>query len=692
MSKLVDKERLAKLAAALDARAKAAVKAEEERALAAEQAIDAKADANAAAIAAINNEETGLLKQAKDHAQGLVDGEKERAEEQEGLLADRIANLEGIVGSEAEGAFGEVKEAVAENAAAIAKLNGGADEEGSVAKAVADAVKVEEDRAREVEEDHEGRIAANEAFVAAQPAVDKAQDDRLSLLEEMMGLGGAEGDKTAIEELQESIEAAQDAADAAQADVDAVEQRLDAEGGLVDRIEANEANIARLDGAVDVEGSVKKQIADAIAGVKSEVTDGLADRVEVLEGEMDSAEGRLDVVEGKLVGLEEVEGKDVTVQNAIDKAQADAEAKAAELDAALKQELQDEIDRDVQVVADELAKQKDAAQEGTLAHQIKVEKERMDAFMADADVQQGAVDTLKELQAYIDTHGEAAQKMVDDIAANKTAIETEAARAAKKEEDIEKALADAIAKEVEDRDAAIKVVTDAQAEINEDVEARVAANEAFVAAQPAVDAEQDRRLKALEDANAEGGAMAEAVQAAQDAADAAQEAAEAAQGAADAAQADVDAIEKRLDDEGGLVDRIEAAEAFVAAQPGVDEAQQEAIDDLVGRMEAMEAFEEAHDHSVMEKGIADNKAAIEKEVEDRNAAIEEALKAFSTTEEMKAVIGNVVNSLSLTIENDQVVLKLGGEDGVALTSVSLDMATDADIDAIIAGLDTPAGE
>ena len=94
----------------------------------------------------------------------------------------------------------------------------------------------------------------------------------------------------------------------------------------------------------------------------------------------------------------------------------------------------------------------------------------------------------------------------------------------------------------------------------------------------------------------------------------------------------------------------------------------------------------------MEKGIADNKAAIEIEVKVRDAAIEAALEVYSTTEEMKQVIGNVVNSLALTKENDKVVLKLGGVDGLALTSVSLDMATDVDIDAIIAGLDAPAGE
>jgi hypothetical protein len=59
---------------------------------------------------------------------------------------------------------------------------------------------------------------------------------------------------------------------------------------------------------------------------------------------------------------------------------------------------------------------------------------------------------------------------------------------------------------------------------------------------------------------------------------------------------------------------------------------------------------------------------------------------------MKQVIGNVVNSLALTIENDQVVLKLGGVDGIQLASVELDLVTDADIDAMIAGLDVPAGE
>ena len=53
---------------------------------------------------------------------------------------------------------------------------------------------------------------------------------------------------------------------------------------------------------------------------------------------------------------------------------------------------------------------------------------------------------------------------------------------------------------------------------------------------------------------------------------------------------------------------------------------------------------------------------------------------------MKVMLGNIVNSLALTMENNKMVLKLGGAEGVAVTEVSLDMATDDDIDAIIAGL------
>ena len=56
-------------------------------------------------------------------------------------------------------------------------------------------------------------------------------------------------------------------------------------------------------------------------------------------------------------------------------------------------------------------------------------KEDIDAFLASAEVGEAAVDTLKEIQIYITEDGAAADQMVKDIAANKTAIESEVARA-----------------------------------------------------------------------------------------------------------------------------------------------------------------------------------------------------------------------------------------------------------------------
>ena len=55
--------------------------------------------------------------------------------------------------------------------------------------------------------------------------------------------------------------------------------------------------------------------------------------------------------------------------------------------------------------------------EAELAAAISAEKARMDAFMLDADVQGQAVDTLKEIQAYITSDGAAAQEMLAAIEA-----------------------------------------------------------------------------------------------------------------------------------------------------------------------------------------------------------------------------------------------------------------------------------
>ena len=73
---------------------------------------------------------------------------------------------------------------------------------------------------------------------------------------------------------------------------------------------------------------------------------------------------------------------------------------------------------------------------------INTEKSRLDTFLNAAEVGDAAVDTLKEIQTYISTHGTAADEMVKNIAANKTAIEAEASTARAEE----KKNADAITK------------------------------------------------------------------------------------------------------------------------------------------------------------------------------------------------------------------------------------------------------
>ena len=166
--------------------------------------------------------------------------------------------------------------------------------------------------------------------------------------------------------------------------------------------------------------------------------------------------------------------------------------------------------------------------------------------------------------------------------------------------------------------------------------------------------------------------------------------------AAKVAQADYDAKVQELGNaDAALGNRIAVFEAGGAQDVAAKEvrlaAAEQAIVDL-------EAFEAGHSHDQMiadiaanTKAIADNRKACQdemaQEVLDRNQAIADALEAYSTTEEVKAILGNVVATLNLSMADNKVVLKLGGAEGIALSEVSLDLATDDDIDAIIAGLD-----
>lgn len=199
---------------------------------------------------------------------------------------------------------------------------------------------------------------------------------------------------------------AKDAAVAAQADVDALEVKVGdaadtaddatvygaiaaekaraiaAEEAVDEKAEANKAAISTLNGADTVEGSVAKKIKDAIANVNT-TTEGL--------------DGRIEALEGKVGSDSDVAAADGTLYARVAK-------NAADIDA---------------IEADYLK----AADKTELANAINTEKGRLDSFLAAADLKDGAIDTLKEIQDYITTHGAAADEMVKNIAANKTAID-----------------------------------------------------------------------------------------------------------------------------------------------------------------------------------------------------------------------------------------------------------------------------
>ena len=566
------KEAANQAAAKADAAAQAAT-TEANRADAAEKVIDAKVVENINAIAAINNADTGILAQAKEHAQGLVNGEKVLREQADTALDTRVKALENIVSGDSEVTLGEIIADIEENAEAIAKLNGGAEEEGSVAKAVADAVADEATLRDDADKALDARVRPLEVHVAAQPGVDAEQDRRLTALEDANKENGAVG--SAIAAAQAAADNAQDAAEAAQNDVDIVEGILNGVGdqaGLIARVETNEGNIARLDGGENVEGSVKKQIKDAIDAVNGAAED-LANRVKDNEN--------------ILAGLEKA-----TVKAEIEAAQAAA---------------------------------------------VKHADDAITALVASAP---DAMNTLNELAQAIEAH----QDVYDAY------VEQHASAMTKMNEDLQKEIDDDVKAVVD----AQKLINEAQAETNEDFEARIAANEEFVKGQPGIDAEQDGRLDALE-AKFKGdesvaNQIANALQAAKDYAD------------------EKDAVVQ------GEVDALEA----VVGKEAVGE------DEATGIFAKMAAMKTA-----LEGAIGD---AIDDEVEARDQAIEDALLAYTDTTGIKAMMGSLVQSLTLTMENNQVVLKLGGIDGVDLTSVALDVADETDIDDLIADLESGQGE
>ena len=119
-----------------------------------------------------------------------------------------------------------------------------------------------------------------------------------------------------------------------------------------------------------------------------------------------------------------------------------------------------------------------------------------------------------------------------------------------------------------------------------------------------------------------------------------------------------------------------------------------------GEIDALQAFKGAQETKNEELAAEDLRIAglVAKEVTDRGNAVkavtDNLANNYSDTETVKAMISAVINSLSLVLtDDDKLTLTLGnGANAIAIKTVELNIANDADIQAIIDGLDEEAGE
>ena len=277
-----------------------------------------------------------------------------------------------------------------------------------------------------------------------------------------------------------AIEAAKSAADAAQAAVAT-------EKGRAEGIEAElRTDLGNKTDEAAAEGSAFARIAQVKADLVAE-----AARADVAEkanaAAAKAAQDDVDALEAKVGEVP----ADKTVVQMI----AEAQTNATYDDTALKNRVAT-IEGDYLKAADKTALQGNI---DTVSGVANAAKNKIDAFMLAADVKEGAVDTLKEIQDYITSDGTAAQKMTQDIAANAQAIKDEADRA----KAAEKANADdiVILKGADTVEGSVaKAVKDAKDAVMTEVNKKVAQSDynAKVAELEAADTALDSRLDALE--------------------------------------------------------------------------------------------------------------------------------------------------------------------------------------------------
>lgn len=462
-------------------------------------------------------------------------------------------------------------------------------------------------------------VDAKTAGIATDAALGELQEQVEANKQDIATVKGdylKDSDKT---ELNGLIETAQAAAEAADAKAVAAQSKADEAYALAGEkttmAEVEAKNYATKDEAQGYANAKDEAIAAAkkAGDDAQDAVDALAERVEVVEGDVATIKG--DYLKGS--DKTELQGN---IDLKADKSVVDGIV-ADYLKAEDKEELEGKITAEVGA--------REAADEALDARLVEVE-----AFfkLAEGEQLNDALDTLVEIQGYITSEGAAADQMVLDIAANKAAHEANAA---------------AIAKEVKDREDAdsalierIEVVEGkAHEHENEDVLAGITAAkvEAWEAAEQnakehanGLNTEMDNRVKVLEAIDHEA-YKDYADQAELDAVASAKEYTDAlANGqvktnteaiATKAAQADLEAAVERVGVSEGKISALETASATHALKTDVE-----------GVQGALNEYKESNNTAVgLKANAADVYAKTETFTkEEVNAAIADALTAANT--------------------------------------------------------------
>ena len=492
MSKLVDKTQLSNLAKKLDQRAKDAVSAEQTRATGIEQGLQTS-------INAINNETTGILAKAKEYADGLnktsgaditalqaKDTELQAAIEAESNARTAAINklngtaeTEGSVAKSIKDALDPVKADVTKaksditanadaitqeaataraaeqaNAAAIKKLNGTAETEGSVAKSIKDAldpVKADVNQAKTDITALQGSVANNTKAItdgdaatlkSAQKYADKAISDLVD---------SAPEDRNTLNKLSEAIKGNRDVYDGYVTTVNAaLAKKVDKVEGsrLITEKEAKEfAAKAETSDVTTALETAKTFTTDEIAKVNSANT-ALGGRVTSLETLVGKAAEGENAATGLVKKVDDLQAKNVSQDTAIEHAQSTADGAVTAAAAAQKQADKGVTDAAAaKKQADKGVTDAAAAQAGVDALKTQLGAAGTSGISKDVKDNKAAIEAINNAETGILAQG---KKYTDDkidevntkVTANNTAISKEQERAKKAEQ----ANADALTK------------------------------------------------------------------------------------------------------------------------------------------------------------------------------------------------------------------------------------------------------